>query len=57
VASLNLLPPQTLVLAIAAFAGGLMGSSYGSSRFATPTLRRLLAVVLVVAGAKMLALR
>ena len=56
-ASLKLLPSATPVLAIAAFAGGIIGSSYGASRLATPTLRRLLAVVLVVAGAKMLSLR
>lgn len=56
-ASLALLPPATPVLALAAFAGGIVGSSYGARRLATPTLRRLLAVVLVVAGAKMLTLR
>jgi len=56
-ASLALLPPATPVLALAAFAGGIVGSSYGARRLATPTLRRLLAVVLVVAGVKMLAQR
>ena len=56
-ASLRLVPPATPVLAIAAFSGGLIGSWYGSSRLATPTLRRLLAVVLVVAGVKMLTVR
>jgi uncharacterized membrane protein YfcA len=54
-ASLSLLPPATPVLAVAAFVGGLIGSSYGARRLATPTLRRLLAMVLIVAGAKMLA--
>ena len=51
---LALLPRATPILATVAFAGGLIGSSYGSRSIATPTLRRLLAVVLVVAGVKML---
>jgi len=57
VASLAMLPPATPVLAVMAFAGGLIGSTYGARRLATPTLRRLLAVVLVIAGVKMLTVR
>lgn len=56
-ASLPLLPPGTLVMAVAAFSGGLIGSTYGASHAAPLTLRRLLAVVLVIAGAKMLLVR
>ena len=39
---------------VAAVAGGLIGSGLGSSRLANPTLRRLLAVVLVIAGMKLI---
>ena len=53
-ASLSLLPPETPLLAASAFAGGVIGSTFGARRFSTPTLRRLLGVVLVVAGGKML---
>jgi len=53
--SLALLPPAIPVLALAAFAGGIVGSTYGARSLATLTLRRLLALVLVVAGVKMLA--
>jgi uncharacterized membrane protein YfcA len=37
--------------------GGLIGSELGSRRLAPMTMRRLLAVVLVVAGVKMLLTR
>ena len=56
-ASLPLLPPGTLVMAVAACSGGLIGSTYGASHAAPSTLRRLLAVVLLIAGAKMLLVR
>ncbi len=52
--SLGMLPSETPALALAAFVGGTVGSTYGARRLSTPTLRRLLAAVLVVAGAKML---
>jgi len=52
--SLPLLPPGTLLMAVAACSGGLIGSTYGARHGAPSTLRRLLAVVLVIAGAKML---
>jgi len=34
--------------------GGWLGAEYGSRRFANPLVRRLLAVVLALAGAKMI---
>jgi uncharacterized protein len=40
--------------ALAAIVGGLIGAEYGSKRLANPTIRKLLAVVLVFAGGKML---
>jgi uncharacterized membrane protein YfcA len=47
------LPPSTWVLAVAVLAGGWLGAEYGSRRFTNPVVRRFLAIVLVVAGAKM----
>lgn len=41
------------VLVLAVLAGGWAGAEYGSKRFANPIVRRLLAVVLAVAGGKM----
>jgi uncharacterized membrane protein YfcA len=46
----------TLLLAAVAGTAGLVGSSLGSRRLARPTIRRLLAVVLVLAGVKFLLL-
>src|SRR5207248_523856 len=48
------LPPQIWILAIAVLIGGWLGAEYGSRRFANPFIRRMLAVVLALAGAKML---
>jgi len=48
------LPSALPVWATAAVVGGLMGAEYGSRRLATPTLRRLLALVLVIAGGKLI---
>jgi uncharacterized membrane protein YfcA len=48
------LPPAIPLWAIAAVAGGLIGAEYGSRRWSPATLRRLLALVLLVAGLKML---
>jgi uncharacterized protein len=39
--------------ALAAIAGGWIGAEYGSKRLANPTIRKLLAAVLVFAGTKM----
>lgn len=48
------LPAELPLLAVAAVAGGAVGSYYGSRRLSTPWLKRLLAAVLVVAGLKMM---
>ena len=53
-ANVSALPPEITGWAVAAVVGGLVGASLGSRRLAGPTLRRLLALVLVVAGAKLL---
>ena len=42
------------LLAIAVVVGGWCGAEYGSRRFANPVVRRFLAVVLLVAGGKMM---
>jgi uncharacterized membrane protein YfcA len=47
------LPDHVWILALAVLAGGWAGAEYGSKRFTNPIVRRFLAVVLVVAGAKM----
>ena len=47
------LPSATWALAMAVLMGGWLGAEYGSKRFANPVVRRVLAVVLAVAGAKM----
>jgi uncharacterized membrane protein YfcA len=48
------LPTGLVYLAFAAIAGGLIGAEYGSKKLANPTIRKLLAAVLVFAGGKML---
>jgi len=48
------LPPQMAILAVAVLIGGWLGAEYGSRRFANPLIRRILAVVLAAAGAKMI---
>lgn len=52
-ASLRDLAPSLWLWAPAAIAGGVLGAEHGSRRLATPVLRRWLAAVLVVAGAKL----
>ena len=47
------LPSYTWALAGAVLVGGWLGAEYGSRRFANPVVRRVLAVVLAVAGGKM----
>jgi hypothetical protein len=53
-ASVKNVPHEIVWWAPAALIGGLIGSELGSRRLAPMTMRRLLAVVLVVAGVKML---
>jgi uncharacterized membrane protein YfcA len=52
--NLALLPPSTILWIGAAVLGGLIGAGQGSRRLASMTLRRLLAIVLVVAGLKLI---
>jgi len=52
--SITSLPSAIPVWAIAAVIGGWIGAEYGSRRIGSPTIRRLLAVVLVIAGLKMI---
>lgn len=53
-ASLAALPAGIALWALAAAAGGILGAGLGSRRLPSLVLRRLLAVVLVVAGGKLL---
>ncbi len=53
-ASVAALPGGIALWALAAAAGGVIGAGLGSSRLPSLALRRLLAVVLVVAGGKLL---
>jgi len=48
------LPWHTWILVGTVLVGGWFGAEYGSRRFANPLIRRVLAVVLAVAGAKMI---
>lgn len=50
------LPAQLPIWAVAALAGGWVGAGYGSRRLPPPAIRRLLAAVLLVAGAKLILL-
>jgi hypothetical protein len=52
--SVQTLPRALPYFALAAVVGGLAGSEFGSRRLAGVTIRRLLALVLVVAGVKMI---
>ena len=49
------LPAALPYWALAAVIGGYIGAEYGSKRLTNPTIRKILALVLVVAGIKMLA--
>jgi uncharacterized membrane protein YfcA len=53
VTSVRMLPPGITWLGAAAVAGGLVGSTLGSRRLAPAALRRMLAIVLVVAAVKL----
>lgn len=54
-ASAPALPSALPYWAVAAVVGGFIGAEYGSKRLGNPTIQKLLAAVLVVAGAKMIA--
>jgi uncharacterized protein len=54
ISSMKFLPDAVYPWASAAALGGIIGSSLGSKRFVNATLYRLLAVVLVIAGAKLM---
>ncbi len=54
VAKSSALPSYAWALAPAVVIGGWLGAEYGSRRFANPVVRRVLAVVLALAGAKMI---
>jgi uncharacterized membrane protein YfcA len=49
------LPTYVWILAPAVLVGGWLGAEYGSRRFANPVVRRVLGLVLALAGAKMIA--
>jgi uncharacterized membrane protein YfcA len=53
-ASVPPLPPGLPLWAVAAVAGGFLGAEYGSKRLGNPAIRRLLALVLAIAGVKMM---
>ena len=55
VAKSTAMPSYAWALAPAVVVGGWLGAEYGSRRFANPVVRRVLAVVLGLAGAKMIA--
>jgi uncharacterized membrane protein YfcA len=54
IASVARVPAEIPVWAAGAAVGGIVGSRYGSRRFSNPTIRKTLAVVLVIAGLKMI---
>lgn len=54
IASFAKLPGIILIWAHAAVLGGIIGSEYGSKRFGSVTLKRLLAVILVIVALKIL---
>jgi uncharacterized membrane protein YfcA len=53
VAKTAALPAYVAILAVAVLVGGWLGAEYGSRRFANPLVRRMLALVLALAGGKM----
>ena len=53
VAGAAALPQYVWLLGLAVLAGGWLGAEYGSRRFANPLVRRMLAIVLALAGGKM----
>jgi uncharacterized membrane protein YfcA len=55
ITSTTALPSALPYWAVAAVIGGYVGAEYGSKRLGNPIIQKLLAVVLVVAGVKMIA--
>jgi uncharacterized membrane protein YfcA len=53
-AQIQTLPPAVWFWVLAAIVGGIIGSTLGSRYFAIMTLRRILSVVLVIAGVKLI---
>ncbi len=53
-ASTQLLPPYILTLCITAFLGGNLGAYLGSRRIQAEMIKKLLAIVLMIAGVKLL---
>ncbi len=54
VSSVGALPASIFIFAPAAIIGGFIGAEYGSKHIAGANLRRLLAVVLIIAGLKLI---
>lgn len=54
IAGVRELPSAIFIWVVAVLAGGWLGASYGSTRAPAPVLRRILAVVLVIAGVKLI---
>lgn len=54
VASVQNIPNEIYLWGAAAVCGGLIGTELGRRRLATPTLRRVLSAVLVIAGLKLI---
>jgi len=52
--ALDVLPTEVWIWIAAAVVGGMLGSTLGAKRFDSLTLRRVLAVVLLFAGAKLI---
>jgi len=50
------LPEGLLIWAVVAVLGGYIGAEYGSKRFGNPTIKRLLSLVLLISGGKMIAI-
>ena len=56
VASVRALPPELPLALVVVAAGSLIGAELGSRRLGTPALRRALALVLLIAGLKLIVL-
>ena len=50
------IPEGLLIWAVVAVVGGYIGAEYGSKRFGNPTIKRLLSLVLLISGGKMIAI-